>query len=247
MDVTQSLLIDGYISQTFRSRAAEQYILELLKSTSIPPHETLPYSGKEGHFFFVYSVPPHIPARFPNPPGHWLLDRGIVDMGTVVPQTMWSPRSPINRRQNVERAMLQMPVFFEDKDGGLGLSLEASIDARCDVLRDGNDPAPLGGKTTLHIRIVWPGYKKFKRQILIRDESSARSPITMARFVGHVGRTVDRFLQDCEVDSGCVDDRSKLWRIGPGGIERSDIIIIGVVHVSAGSWTPIMQLNRYIF
>ena len=35
----------------------------------------------------------------------------------------------------------------------------------------------------------------FKRQIPIRDESSERKPITMARFVGHVGRTVDTFLQ----------------------------------------------------
>ena len=51
----------------------------------------------------------------------------------------------------------------------------------------------------------------------------------------------------CEVDSECVDDQSKQWQIGPGGIQRSDIIIIGAVHVSAGSWMPIMQLNRYIF
>ncbi|KAI9433289.1 hypothetical protein H4582DRAFT_1988160 [Lactarius indigo] len=246
MDGTQSLLVDGYISQTFRSRAAEQYFLNLLKSTCIPPHVALSFAGREGYFFF-YLVPPQIPTQLPDPPSRLLLDRGIVDKGTVVPQTMWSARSPVNRRQNVERAMLQMPVFFEGKDGRLGLSLEASIDGQGHVLRDANDPAPLGQKTTLHIRIVWPGYKKFKRQILIRDESSARSPITMARFIGHVGRTVDKFLQDCEVDSGCVDDRRELWRIGPGGIERSDIIIIGVVHVSAGSWTPIMQLNRYIF
>jgi hypothetical protein len=34
--VLQALLIDGYISQTFQSRAAEQYFLNLLKSSSIP-------------------------------------------------------------------------------------------------------------------------------------------------------------------------------------------------------------------
>ncbi|KAI9455810.1 hypothetical protein BJY52DRAFT_1121620 [Lactarius psammicola] len=193
--VLQSLLIDGYVSQTFRSQVAEQYFLNLLKSTSIPPYATLSYTEREGYFFFVHSVPPHIPALFPDTPGRWLLDRGIVDRGTVVPQTMWSPDSAINRRQNVEKAKLQMPVFFEDKDGGLGLSLGALIDGPFHVLRDANDYAPLGQKTTLHFRIVWPGYKKYKRQILIRDESSARNPITMARFVGHVGRTVDNFLQ----------------------------------------------------
>jgi hypothetical protein len=36
------------------------------------------------------------------------------------------------------------------------------------------------------------------------------------------------------------------WRIGQGLIQRNDIIIIGAVHVSAGSWMPILQLKRYI-
>jgi hypothetical protein len=35
----------------------------------------------------------------------------------------------------------------------------------------------------------------FKREIPIRDESSERNSITMAKFVGQVGKTVDKFLQ----------------------------------------------------
>ncbi|KAI9465594.1 hypothetical protein BJY52DRAFT_594062 [Lactarius psammicola] len=253
MSGIQTLLIDGYISQTFQSQAAEQYFLNLLKSTSIPPHATLSYTGKGDPFFFVHSVPPHISARFPNPPGHWLLDRGIVDRGTVVPQKMWTPRSVGDIRQHVARANLQMPVFFEDKEGGLGLSLGALIDGQCHLLRDANYSAPLGQRTTTHIRIIWPGYKAFKRQIPTRDESKARNPITMAKFVGQVGRTVNAFLRVCDLDQELdfqakkVGDQRKLWRIGSDGIQRSDIIIIGAVHVSAGSWMPIMQVNRYIF
>lgn len=246
MDGAETLLVDGYISQTFRSRAAEQYFLKLLESTSIPPLATLPSPGG-GCFFFVYPVPPHIAARFPRPPGRCLLDRGIIIRGTVVPQKMWFPQSAIGVRQYVERAELQMPVFFEGRDRGLGLSLEASVNSRRHVLRDANDPAPLGPRTTTHIRIAWPGYKIFKRQIPIRDETSKRKPITMAKFVGQVGRTVDKFLQACELDSECADDPGKLWRIGPAGIQRSNIVIIGAVHISAGSWMAIMQLNRYIF
>ncbi|KAH9046189.1 hypothetical protein EDB84DRAFT_1265376 [Lactarius hengduanensis] len=189
----QTLLIDGYISQTFHSQAAEQYFLDLLRNASIPPHTILSYTRRE-YGFFVRSVPPHIPARFSNPPGHWLLDHSIVSNGTVVPQTMWSPAGT-GRRQNVEGAELQMPIFFENKDGGLGLSLEASIDRRCHVLRHAIHPAPLGQRTTTHIRIVWPGYKNYKRQIPTRDESRAHKPITMARFVRLVGRAVNNFLQ----------------------------------------------------
>jgi len=36
------------------------------------------------------------------------------------------------------------------------------------------------------------------------------------------------------------------WRIGEGGILPQDIIIIGAIHVSSGSWMPILQLNHYI-
>ncbi|KAN0131007.1 hypothetical protein V8E53_011140 [Lactarius tabidus] len=246
MNGTQALLIDGYISQSFQSRAAEQYFLNLLKSSSIPPHTTTSYDWRGGYFFFVHNVPSHILAQFPNPQGRWLLDRGIMDGGTVVPQTMWSPHSVSDRRQHVEMGKLQMPVFFEHKDRALGFSLEASVDGQCHVLQHANVHAPLGHKSTTQIRIIWPGYKTFKRQIPIRDQSSKRNPITRAKFLGQVGRTVDAFLRARELDSGCVDDRSKLWQIGPGGIHRGDIVIIGAVHVSAGSWMPILQLNRYI-
>jgi len=251
MSDIQTLLVDGYISRTFQSRAAEKYFLNLLKtqSTSIPPHATPFDTGEEDYLFFVYSVPPHIAARFPSPPDRWLLDRGIKNRGTVVPQTMWSPRSATDMRQHVESAELQMPIFFEDKDGGLGISLGACIDGRCRFLRDPTSPAPLGQKSTTHIRILWPGYKEFKRQTSLRDESRTRNPITMAKFVGQVGRIVNTFLQVCELDPKSTDKRRELWRIRPGhgGIQPSHIMIIGAVHVSAGSWMPIMQLNRYIF
>ena len=36
------------------------------------------------------------------------------------------------------------------------------------------------------------------------------------------------------------------WRVGAGGIRKEDMILIGVVHVSQGSWQPILQLNRYV-
>ncbi len=37
------------------------------------------------------------------------------------------------------------------------------------------------------------------------------------------------------------------WRIEPNGITRNDIILVGVVHVSSGSWMPIIQLNRRLY
>ena len=152
----QTLLVDGYISRTFRSRAAEQYFLNLLKSTSIPLHTILSYAGREGYFFFLHSVPSHISesVQRSSPPGCWLLDRGIVDRRTVVPQRMWSPYSSLDRIRLVETAQLQMPVFFEGKGGSLGISLAASTNGQCRDLRDASHPVPLGQKSSTYIRIV---------------------------------------------------------------------------------------------
>jgi hypothetical protein len=47
--------------------------------------------------------------------------------------------------------------------------------------------------------------------------------------------------------SSGLDWRTNQWRIGQSGIERSNILIVGVVEVAAGSWMPILQLTRYIF
>ncbi|KAF8263647.1 hypothetical protein EI94DRAFT_1596241 [Lactarius quietus] len=161
---------------------------------------------------------------------------------------MWSPHTVIDRRQHVEEAILQMPIFFEGIDGRLGLSLEATAAGRCHGLRNARQFALLGPKSTAHIRIGWLGYKDFKRQVQIRDETIAHNPITISRFAHHIGRSVDAFLKvRSSLDHGVTDSRHQLWRIGPGGIQRSDVILIGAIHISAGSWMPILQLTRYIF
>ena len=36
------------------------------------------------------------------------------------------------------------------------------------------------------------------------------------------------------------------WRVGAGGITKDQVILVGVVHISRGSWQPILQLNRYV-
>ena len=37
------------------------------------------------------------------------------------------------------------------------------------------------------------------------------------------------------------------WQVGgDGGIKADDVILIGLIQVTQGSWKPILQLNRYI-
>ncbi len=87
--------------------------------------------------------------------GHllWLLDYSIVRTGTVIPQTRWIPENMTDRRQHVAEAILQMPIFFLQQDGGLGLSLDDAINGHCKTLRDARVHAQLGGKSTTYIRL----------------------------------------------------------------------------------------------
>ncbi|KAI9440139.1 hypothetical protein H4582DRAFT_2056753 [Lactarius indigo] len=174
----------------------------------------LSYAEREGCFFFPHPALSHIPAQHSSLPGYCLLDRSIVDRGTVVPQMMWFPQNTSDRRRHVVEAHLQMPIFFES---------EASTSSQCHDLRDANHPAPLGQRSSTYIRIIWPGYKEFKRQIPTREPTGTHGSISMAGFIRHNGRTVEAFLQVCEVDPGCRDERRGSWRIGPSGIQDSDI------------------------
>jgi hypothetical protein len=196
--------------------------------------------------FIVRMIPDDIsPAPFlRDPNGHplWLLDYSVVRTGTVIPQVRWSPENVNDHRQHVAEATLQMPIYFVQENGVLGLSLDDAINGRCQTLRDSRTQAQLGGRTTTHIRIGWPGYNEFKRQVQIRDETPTRNPITVGKFAHHVGRSVEAFLQKLTPSQTQMAELDR-WAIGQGGINPINIRIIGAIHVSAGSWMPILQLN----
>ena len=117
--------------------------------------------GTEGAFFFVPSVPRHISVQFQDQ-SRWVLDRGIVNRGTVVPQTLWAPHTVTDKKHHVEEAELQLPIFFQCADGQLGLTLEAAANGRCHGLIGAQNFAPLGMKSTTHIRIVVSGILLFR-------------------------------------------------------------------------------------
>ena len=124
-----------------------------MKGSPAPTPLNQPVPGGEGTFFYVDSVPKHIALQFPGQ-YRWVLDRSIVNMGTVVPQILWAPHTYTDKRNHVEEAELQLPIFFQCNNGQLGLSLEAAATGRCHNLIDAERFAPLGLKSTTHIRIV---------------------------------------------------------------------------------------------
>jgi hypothetical protein len=100
---------------------------------------------------------------------------------------------------------------------------------------------------------------------MTKDQTAARNTITVEKFAKRVAAAVCRFLNvspfsefttascfnSANVRIG-VQEAERLegqdpnWRVGAGGITKEQVILIGVVHVSQGSWQPILQLNRYV-
>ncbi|KAI9440532.1 hypothetical protein H4582DRAFT_1473413 [Lactarius indigo] len=238
------LRVDGYLSYTFTPQVAEIYLAYLFK---VDPKRVHAFSIRDWPGAFFVADPPmnHCrPQHILNGRYAWLLDYAITSRrgGTVVPQQLWSPQGQGDWRRYVEQAQLHIPVFFVNADGSLGVPVSHAAAGQMS-LRHANEPAPLGDRTTTKIRIGWPGYTPSEQQVQLRDQTPARNPVTLERFVKHVGSRVRQFLVDCE-RVPC-DPYSK-WMVGPNRITFNEVVLIGVVQVSAGSWMPILQLMERI-
>ncbi|KAH9967204.1 hypothetical protein BC827DRAFT_1123273 [Russula dissimulans] len=178
------------------------------------------------------------------PPCHlWLLDFVPSPNFVVVPQKIWTPPNQSDWRRYVEQANLRMPVFFVQSDGSIGLPLTRATAGDTAMLHHAASPAPLGGGHSTQIRIAWPGYESWERQIQIRDQTRYRNEITLERFAKLVAGIVDRFLTVRLFNATTRITTPDLnWWIGEGGFTRHDVVIVGAVQVSAGGWMPILQV-----
>ncbi|KAH9975061.1 hypothetical protein BGW80DRAFT_128295 [Lactifluus volemus] len=246
------ILVDGFITQTFNPGDTNTYFTLLLRPGTPNFLHFYEIQYWLGAWYIRYN--PHFMR--PLSPGTpiqngWVrLDfRASTTPGTVLPQVRWFPENPADFRRFVIDAVLQFPIFFVNQTGVVGFHLEDILQgSEQDLARDlqnGNGQAPLGGRTTTHIRINWPGYPTWRRQIPTQDETHAHNPITLTRFMRHVGTSVNNFLRLCEANNHVPNTP---WIIGQhhGGITRRQVRVIGAVHVSAGSWQPIIQLTEYV-
>ncbi|KAI9438953.1 hypothetical protein H4582DRAFT_2075566 [Lactarius indigo] len=170
----------------------------------------------------------------------WLLNSAIENGGTVVPQRKWTPPYENQRYAHVP---LNKPIFFVHNDReNLGLRIVTAAERDCMTLLDVGKPAPVGDASSTFIRINWPGYPGGSSQIMVRDPTPAHNTITVEKFAKRIASAVCKFIDGQSQSRG--DEAS--WRIGPGDITRDQVILLGVVHVSLGSWQPILQLDRHV-
>ncbi|KAH9032550.1 hypothetical protein EDB84DRAFT_1561945 [Lactarius hengduanensis] len=202
------VLVYGFVAQTFKPEDANTYFMLLLRTP------------RSQHFLQYYGI------RFHQGVWYITLNANLVQ-GT-------SPGVPFHATPLLDySADLQLPIYFVNSNGNIGFPLPDILRGCGGNLRNANGFASLGGRSTTWVRINWPGYRCWKRQFATRDDTSARNPITLGRFMKHVGTSVDKFLRECMAHGQTATDPR--WQIGGhGGITQAEVKVIGAIHVSAG-------------
>jgi len=151
MKSLNDLFVDGFLANTFSPRDAYDFFVFLLRTPNFLQHR-VSYSHAQGLWYIVCSVPsPSLGV--PNQNMSLPVDFSTkITQGTVVPQRRWTPADEVDIRRHVE-ARLQLPVFFVNRNGGVGFLLSDILQGRDQDLHNRDCQASFGGRSTTHIRI----------------------------------------------------------------------------------------------
>ena len=148
------LYVDGNIAQMFSPEGATLYFSRLLGVDARCLRPTV--SSELPHAFFITGPAMHANVQNARPSldmNGRPLDYAISQAGTVVPQRMWSPGSPMDAKRQVS-VSLNMPIFFVHTDRvTLGLPLLSAVEGERVTLLGASDPAPVGNCSTTYIRL----------------------------------------------------------------------------------------------
>ena len=163
-----NVMTDGTISYTFSSRGAQHFFCNLLKTQNTQQLSVVLEQGR----FLVYNHPTVQTAPFSSDGQgrpRWLLDLvAIPQRGTMVPQTIYIPRAPQDLQKHVVEARLQMPIFFFQSNGAIGVPLSLAASKRtAGLLYNESQVAPMGDKSTTHFCLNVSIYFCYRRALFL--------------------------------------------------------------------------------
>jgi len=163
-----------------------------------------------------------------------------------VAQKIYKPHTTSDIKRYVEEVALDYPIYFwMDSPEEVGISLIDALHGRTKRLRNRDKEVFEGRGPSVSIRLEWPGYRQWSRQIPTKDFKSPPRPINMTKLCKNVAKCVQRFIserQGCDMEDGA-DPR---WRVGDSSIRLDDLVLVSLHHVSMGSWQPQLRLRPRI-
>lgn len=174
----------------------------------------------------------------------WDLAQPYPSRGIPVPQKMYKPHTQSDRRRYVEEVELEPPImFYLQGPAECGIPLRDALTGKYIKLVGRDDPMFRERGPSVSIRLRWPGYGNWSRQIPTKDFRSPPCPITRSKLAKNIARTVERFIKEkARVQMDPEEDPR--WKVGLGHITIDDLSLVGLQHVSKGSWQCHLRLNR---
>jgi len=162
---------------------------------------------------------------------------------------MYKPHTNSDRRRYVEEVDLDEPIYFwMENPSECGISLSDALHSRVRRLLNREQTVFEGRGPSVSIRLEWPGYRQWSRQIPTKDFRTPPGPITRAKLAKNVAKCVQRFITERQ-NHPLEDESDAHWRVGQSGagdnsIKLEDLILVSMHHVSMGSWQPQLRLAR---
>ncbi|KNZ75098.1 hypothetical protein J132_04582, partial [Termitomyces sp. J132] len=168
--------------------------------------------------------------------------------GPFVPQKMYMPNTNSDRRRYVEEIDLQRPIYFwMESPDECGISLIDALHSRVRRLRQRDEPVFEGRGPSISVRIQWPGYRPWSRQIPTKDFRSPPQPITKAKLAKNIAKCVERFLS-ARTGTPLEDDVDPRWKVGLRNHEiKLEDLYLASSSPSSVSWTLSFSLNFISF
>ncbi|KAI9440536.1 hypothetical protein H4582DRAFT_1473697 [Lactarius indigo] len=185
-----------------------------------------------------------IPKPNPSPEPEHFLPLSQFQRGPMVPQKRYKPHTSSDRRRYVDEVNLEPSIhFYMQKPDEEGIPLKDAMHGRFARLVSRDEPMFQERGPSISVRINWPGYQPWSRQIPTRDFRNPPGPITRAKLAKNVAKSVARFIQEHK-GRQMEEDGDAAWLVGPGKIDVFDLVLVRLDHVSKGSWQAQLQLVR---
>ncbi|VDC02996.1 unnamed protein product [Peniophora sp. CBMAI 1063] len=249
----QDFLLSGAFARTFGAAAA----LDRLKQFALATYHPLGH-----HLSYLY-----VPLGLPPAPGSAVLlqaQAGInadtteiqlpngylmpfctidiiaVRPSHIVPSRLYTPYAGTRRNRSSLQRTDKVPIFFRGVDGGVGVRISSNAD-----FHNLPDTPTRISASSLKVVLNLLNYKPYERQIRPRLPSMAGN-VTVRRLACLVAMKVRHCLRIAAKENAKISHWESLrWRFGtgPGYINVVDVRLLGVVFVSTGKITPLLEVR----
>lgn len=124
-----------------------------------------------------------------------------------------------------------------------GISMSAALQGNFAGLegRDDSVFVCIDCGTSISLRIEWPGYPSWTRQMRTQDWQKHPQPIKKSKLAREVSRYLEKWIN--EAASQLFDDNEDpKWRVGANFIRAEHVVLVALERVSKGSWQPHFRL-----